>query len=109
MKKDVVLVWGFPNTPLDEYIPDENRSMEHVLYIDGEVELWVEGKQYKINKGFAAIIPEGVEHGPLTVRKVKKPYFPLQRGARRIVCLKYKDWFRQFMIKRERYGTAPAF
>jgi len=38
MKKSVVLAWGAPNTPLGEYIPGENRSMEHVLYIDGEVE-----------------------------------------------------------------------
>jgi mannose-6-phosphate isomerase-like protein (cupin superfamily) len=37
MKKDVVLAWGLPDTPLEEYIPGENRSMEHVLYIDGEV------------------------------------------------------------------------
>jgi mannose-6-phosphate isomerase-like protein (cupin superfamily) len=37
MKKKVVLAWGPPNTPLAEYIPGENRSMEHVLYIDGEV------------------------------------------------------------------------
>ena len=37
MKKNVVLAWGAPNTPLAEYIPGKNRSMEHVLYIDGEV------------------------------------------------------------------------
>lgn len=37
MKKNVVLAWGMPGTPLDEYVPGENRSMEHVLYIDGEV------------------------------------------------------------------------
>ena len=37
MKKNVVLAWGAPNTPLAEYVPGENRSMEHVLYIDGDV------------------------------------------------------------------------
>ena len=37
MKRNVVLAWGLPGTPLDEYVPGENRPMEHVLYIDGEV------------------------------------------------------------------------
>jgi mannose-6-phosphate isomerase-like protein (cupin superfamily) len=50
----------------------------HNLY--GEVELWVEGEQYKINKSFAAIIPEGVEHGPMTVRNVEKPIFHYTAG-----------------------------
>ena len=31
MKKNVVLAWGVPNTPLAEYVPGENRSMEHVI------------------------------------------------------------------------------
>lgn len=43
--------------------------------LHGEVELWVEGKPYKIHKSFVAIIPEGVEHGPLTIRNVQKPIF----------------------------------
>ncbi|MBN2243074.1 MAG: hypothetical protein JW793_10320 [Acidobacteria bacterium] len=48
MKKDVVLAWGMPGTPLEEYI---------------------------ISKSFAAIIPKGVSHGPLTLRNVRKPIF----------------------------------
>jgi mannose-6-phosphate isomerase-like protein (cupin superfamily) len=41
----------------------------------GEVELWVEGKKYIINKSFSATIPAGVEHGPLMIRNAEKPIF----------------------------------
>ncbi len=50
-------------------------GFDDIHKLHGEVELWVEGKPYKINKSFAAIIPEGVEHGPLTVKNVQKPIF----------------------------------
>lgn len=43
--------------------------------LHGEVELRVEGKPYILNRSFAAFIPEGVEHGPLMVRKVSRPIF----------------------------------
>lgn len=48
--------------------------------LHGEVELWVEGKKYIIDKSFSATIPEGVEHGPLTIRNVKKPIFHYTAG-----------------------------
>jgi hypothetical protein len=43
--------------------------------LHGEVEFTVEGKKYNLDKSFIAIIPEGVEHGPLTIKNIKKPIF----------------------------------
>jgi len=48
--------------------------------LSGEVELWVDGQQFIIHKSFVAVIPEGVEHGPLIIRKVKKPIFHYTAG-----------------------------
>jgi mannose-6-phosphate isomerase-like protein (cupin superfamily) len=59
-------------------------DLNDIHSLHGEVELWVEGKQYKINKSFCAIIPEGVEHGPLTIRNVKKPIFHYTAGHARL-------------------------
>jgi len=61
--------------PFPEIIAFFGSDFDDIYKLHGEVELWVEGKQYKLNKSFLAIIPEGVEHGPLTVRNVKKPIF----------------------------------
>jgi mannose-6-phosphate isomerase-like protein (cupin superfamily) len=58
-----------------EVIAFFGSDLEDIHNLHGEVELWVEGKPYRIKKSFAAIIPEGVEHGPLTIRNVKKPIF----------------------------------
>jgi len=55
-------------------------DFDDIHKLHGEVELWVQGKQYKMDKSFMAIIPEGVEHGPLTIRNVKKPIFHFNAG-----------------------------
>jgi mannose-6-phosphate isomerase-like protein (cupin superfamily) len=61
--------------PFPEIIAFFGTDFDDIHNLHGEVELWVEEKKYKINRSFAAIIPEGVEHGPLTVRNVRKPVF----------------------------------
>ena len=58
-----------------EIIAFFGSDFDDIHSLHGEVELWVEGEQYKINRSFAAIIPENVEHGPLTVRNVEQPIF----------------------------------
>ncbi|MBN1831657.1 MAG: hypothetical protein JW896_06045 [Deltaproteobacteria bacterium] len=61
--------------PFPEIIAFFGTDFDDIHNLQGEVELWVEGKPYQINKSFMAIIPEQVEHGPLTVRNVQKPIF----------------------------------
>lgn len=78
---------SFVNThthPFPEVIGFFGSDLDDIHKLNGEVELWVEGKQYKINKSFVAIIPEGIEHGPLTVRGVKKPIFHYTAGPSKI-------------------------
>ena len=66
--------------PFLEIIAFFGTDSDDIHNLHGEVELWVQGKQYKIDKSFVAIIPEGVEHGPLTVRNVTKPIFHYNAG-----------------------------
>ncbi|MBN1570769.1 MAG: hypothetical protein JXA73_23210 [Acidobacteria bacterium] len=66
--------------PFPEIIAFFGTDFGDIHKLHGEVELWVEGKQYKISKSFVAIIPEGVEHGPLKVRNVQKPIFHYNVG-----------------------------
>jgi mannose-6-phosphate isomerase-like protein (cupin superfamily) len=61
--------------PFQEVISFFGSDFSDIHDLHGEVELWVQGKPYKMNKSFCAVIPEGVEHGPLIVRNVKKPIF----------------------------------
>jgi hypothetical protein len=63
-----------------EVIAFFGTDFSDIYNLHGEVELWVEGKQYKFNRSFCAIVPEGIEHGPLTVRNVKKPIFHYTAG-----------------------------
>jgi mannose-6-phosphate isomerase-like protein (cupin superfamily) len=66
--------------PFPEVIAFFGTDFEDIHKLHGEVELWVQEEQYKIDKSFVAIIPEGVEHGPLTVRNVENPIFHYTAG-----------------------------
>jgi hypothetical protein len=61
--------------PFPEIITFFGTDFNDIHNLQGEDELWVEGKPYNINKSFDDITPEEVEHGPLTVRNVRKPVF----------------------------------
>jgi mannose-6-phosphate isomerase-like protein (cupin superfamily) len=37
MKKDFILPWGPPGVVSEEYVPGQNRPLEHVLWLDGEM------------------------------------------------------------------------
>ncbi len=74
VKQDVTFVEKHTHT-FPEVIAFFGSDLNDIHKLHGEVELFVEGKQYKLNKSFVAIIPEGVEHGPLTISNVKKPVF----------------------------------
>jgi hypothetical protein len=66
--------------PFLEVIGFFGTDFDDIHKLHGEVELWVDGKQYIMDRSFAAIIPEGVEHGPLTVRNVTKSIFHYTAG-----------------------------
>jgi hypothetical protein len=57
----------------DEAIAYIGTSEEDPHDLGGEIELWIDGKQNIIDKSFVAFLPAGVEHGPLTIKKIDKP------------------------------------
>ncbi len=66
--------------PFKQVIVFLGTDLSDIHKLNGEVELWIEGKPYKMDKSFYAVIPEGVKHGPLIVRNVKKPIFHYLAG-----------------------------
>jgi hypothetical protein len=48
--------------------------------LNGEIELWIDGKQNILDKSFIAFIPAGVVHGPINIRKITKPMFHFTAG-----------------------------
>ncbi len=61
--------------PFQQVIVFCGSDLTDIHKLHAEVEFWVQGKPYKMKKSFCAVIPEGVEHGPLMVRNVTKPIF----------------------------------
>ncbi|OGN95001.1 MAG: hypothetical protein A2Y89_03065 [Chloroflexi bacterium RBG_13_51_18] len=55
--------------------------------LNGEIEIWIDGKQNIIDRTFLAFIPAGVEHGPINIRKITKPMFHFSAGMGK----KYRD------------------
>ncbi|MGD9161207.1 MAG: hypothetical protein PVG39_22515 [Desulfobacteraceae bacterium] len=66
--------------PFKQIIAFFGSDLSDIYKLNGEVELWIQGKPYIMNKSFYAVIPEGVKHGPLIVRNVKKPIFHYSVG-----------------------------
>lgn len=66
--------------PFQQAIGFFGSDLNDIHNLHGEVELWVQGKPYRMNKSFCAVIPSGMEHGPVIVRNVKKPIFHYTAG-----------------------------
>jgi hypothetical protein len=81
--QDVRFVDGHTHS-FPEVIAFFGTDFDDIYRLHGEVELWVEGKRYKFDRSFCAIVPEGVEHGPLTVRNVQRPIFHYTAGPARL-------------------------
>jgi len=70
--------------PFPELIGFFGTNEEDIHDLCGEVELWIEGKQNVIDKSFVAIIPAGVEHCPLIIRRIERPIFHFTAGPGKI-------------------------
>jgi hypothetical protein len=49
--------------------------------LNGEVEIWVDGKQNFMDKSFLCFVPAGTKHGPINIRKITKPMFHFTSGV----------------------------
>ena len=70
--------------PFDEMIGFFGTDENDIHDLCGEVELWIGGEQYLIDKSFVAFIPAGVVHCPLNIRRIDKPIFHFTAGPGRI-------------------------
>ena len=59
----------------DEAIAYVGTAPDDPYDLGGEIEFWIDGKQNIIDRSFIAFIPAGIEHSPLTIRRIDKPIF----------------------------------
>lgn len=64
----------------DEVIAWVGTDPKHKYNLNGEVELWIDGKQNILTKSFLAFIPAGVKHGPINIRRADKAMFHFTAG-----------------------------
>ncbi len=64
----------------DETIAWVGSDPEDPYNLNGEIEIWIDGKQNFIDKSFIAFVPAGVEHGPINIRRIDKPMFHFTAG-----------------------------
>ena len=48
--------------------------------LNGEIEIWIDGKQNFMDRSFIAFVPAGIEHGPINIRRIDKPMFHFTAG-----------------------------
>jgi hypothetical protein len=61
----------------DEIVLHIGSDPDNPEYLGAEIEFVVGGEKIVINKTSALFIPKGVEHGPLTWKKVEKPHIQM--------------------------------
>jgi hypothetical protein len=64
----------------DEVIAWMGSDPDDRYNLNGEVELWIDGKQNIMDRSFIAFIPAGTVHGPINIRRADKPMFHFSAG-----------------------------
>jgi hypothetical protein len=64
----------------DEVVAWVGTDPDDRYNLNGEIEIWIDGKQNIIDRSFLAFIPAGVEHGPINMRRIDKPMFHFTAG-----------------------------
>ncbi len=64
----------------DETIAWVGTDPKDPYNLNGEIEIWIDGKQNFMDKSFIAFVPAGIEHGPINIRKITKPMFHFTAG-----------------------------
>ncbi len=60
--------------PHDEYLIFLGTDPEDQFDLGGEVEFWLGGEKHTITKSCAVFIPGDVEHNPLVIHRVDRPF-----------------------------------
>jgi hypothetical protein len=79
---------GDPTRTIGEHVHDYDEVIAWVgtdpkdrYNLNGEIEIWIDGKQNFINRSFLCFVPAGVKHGPINIRKITKPMFHFTSGT----------------------------
>jgi|WetSurMetagenome_2_1015567.scaffolds.fasta_scaffold100681_2 hypothetical protein len=64
----------------DEVIAWVGSDPKDKYNLNGEIEIWIDGKQNFIDKSFLCFIPAGTKHGPINIRRIDKPMFHFTSG-----------------------------
>lgn len=63
-----------------ELIAFYGLNYENIHDLGAEIEFTIDGETHVITESFASFIPAGVEHGPLIIRKVRRPIMHFTAG-----------------------------
>jgi hypothetical protein len=66
--------------PYDEVLAWVGTDPDDRYNLNGEIEIWVDGKQNFMDKSFLCFVPAGTKHGPINIRKITKPMFHFTSG-----------------------------
>ena len=66
--------------PYDEVLAWIGTDPDDRYNLNGEVEIWIDGKQNFIDRSFLCFVPAGTKHGPINIRKITKPMFHFTSG-----------------------------
>ena len=67
----------------DEIIAWVGSDPNDKYNLNGEVEVWIDGKQNLLDRSFLCFVPAGVEHGPIKINRIEKPMFHFTAGMGR--------------------------
>jgi hypothetical protein len=67
--------------PYDEVLAWIGSDPNDRYNLNGEVEIWIDGKQNFMDKSFLCFVPAGTKHGPINIRKITKPMFHFTSGV----------------------------
>jgi hypothetical protein len=60
---------------VDEIIGFFGNDSTDPYNLHGEIEMWLEGQKFLLTKSTMLFVPAGMNHCPLTIRRVDKPIF----------------------------------
>ena len=66
--------------PYDEVLAWIGTDPDDRYNLNGEVEIWIDGKQNFMDRSFLCFVPAGTKHGPINIRKITKPMFHFTSG-----------------------------
>ena len=66
--------------PFDEYLIFLGTNPEDLFDLGGEVEFWVGGEKHIITKSCAVFVPGGIDHCPLYIHRVGRPFMFVTTG-----------------------------